>query len=126
MQKETKNSFLRYSNNILFIKIKERAEITIESVQEEYDSQKTLVGNDEYVVLIDGAKNFMMPLDARKYMANHQIPNWKATAIVSNNNLSTHLIANFYLKTNKPIVPTKLFKYEEGALVWLKSKLQNI
>lgn len=126
MQKETKNSFLRYSSNILFIKIKEGAEITIESVQEEYDSQKTLVGNDEYAVLIDGAKNFMMPLDARKYMANHQTPNWKATAIVSNNNLSTHLIANFYLKTNKPIVPTKLFKYTEGAIVWLKSKLENI
>lgn len=125
MQKETTNSFLNYSENILFVKIKEGSEITIESVKEEYDSQNKMVGDDEYVVLIDGALNFIIPLDARKYMANHHTPNWKATAIVTNNNLSTHLIANFYLRTNKPIVPTKLFKYEEGAIIWLKSKLEN-
>ena len=39
------------------------------------------------------------------------------------NNLAHKVIANFYLKTNKPGRPTKIFTNEEDAVIWLKTFL---
>ena len=123
MKKETANSFLEYSNNILFVRIKENAEMTIETMQEQYDVQKEIVKNEKYAVLIDGKNNVSVPSETRIFMANHRPPNRKATAIVIKKNLATLLIANFYLRMNKPKVQTKLFKFESEAIDWLRDKL---
>ena len=37
MKKETSNSLLEYSNNVIFVRLKEGAEITIESMEEQYN-----------------------------------------------------------------------------------------
>ena len=122
-KKETSNSILEYSDNIIFVRIKDGVDLTIESMQEQYEAQMEMVKNDKYAVLIDGTKNVTVPHETRKMMADHQPPNRKATAIVTNRNLATLLMANFYLKVNKPKVQTKLFKYEDAAVMWLKSIL---
>ena len=44
------------------------------------------------------------------------------TAVIVNN-LAYVLIANFYLKVNKPKRPYQIFKTEEDAIVWLKTFL---
>jgi len=38
-------------------------------------------------------------------------------------NLPQKIIANFYLKINKPLKPTRFFSNENDALVWLKTFL---
>ena len=125
MKKETSNSFLEYSNQILFVRIKEGAEMTIESMREQYNAQLELVKNNKYAVLVDGTSNVDVPSETRVFMANHSPSNRKATAIVTNKNLATRLIANFYLKVNKPKVLTKLFKTESDAIRWLKNELDK-
>ena len=40
-------------------------------------------------------------------------------------NIAYLLIANFYLKFNKPKRPYKVFKSEEAAIEWLKTFLNN-
>lgn len=119
-KKEVSNSLLEYCNNIVFVRIKEGAEITVESMHEQFNAQKELVENKEYVVLVDGTKHSTVSPEARKLMADHRPPNRKATAIVNNDNLAMHLIANFYLRVNKPSIPTKIFKRENEAVAWLK------
>lgn len=59
--------------------------------------------------------------DARKYMANHPelIKLRKAYAILVNN-LGSRLIANFYMKFEKPTCPGKVFNEENKAIDWLK------
>ena len=122
--KETSNSILEYKNNIMVVRLKEYADINLETMIEQHEAQKSLVGKDKYAVLVDGSKNSNPTPEAKKYMANHNPPNRMATAIVSNNNTATVIVGNFYIKMNKPVIPTKLFKSEDKAMQWLKQKLK--
>jgi len=123
--KETSNSFLDYKERIVFVRIKENAEITIKSMQEQYEEQTKLVGNDTYTVLVDGTKNSNVTIEAREFMSKHNPSKRIATAILTNNNLATNIIGNFYLKVHKPKNPTKLFSNETDAIEWLKTKLNS-
>lgn len=125
MKIETSNSFLQYLDNIMFVRIKEGVELTIESMHEQYEAQNKLIGNDQYVVLVDGTQNAIIPPETRSLMAQHRPPNRRATAIVTNKNLATLIIANNYLKMNKPKIKTKLFKQEDKAIFWLKRQLKK-
>ncbi|MBL4593591.1 MAG: hypothetical protein JKX68_07230, partial [Flavobacteriales bacterium] len=44
-----------------------------------------------------------------------------AMAILAGTSLPATIIGNFFIKFNKPAVPTKLFKSEEKALAWLET-----
>lgn len=121
--RETANSFLDYKEHIVFVRLKENADITINSMKEQYDVQTKLVGTDTYAVLVDGTKNANVPVETREFMAKHNPKNRVATAILSNHNLATNIIGNFYLKFHKPKNPTKLFTKESEALQWLKTQL---
>lgn len=82
-----------------------------------------MVGEDEYAVLVDASKNSVVPQEARVFMAQHEPPQRKATAIVCKRNLAMLFVVNFYLKVEKPHVLTRLFQDETEAVEWLKIKL---
>lgn len=121
--KETRNSILHYKNNIITVRLKEKAEINVESMKEQYEAQQNLVGNNRYVVLVDATKNSDADSETRKFMADYKPVNRIATAIVSNTNIATMIMANAYMRLNQPSVTTKLFKQETQALKWLREKL---
>lgn len=123
--KETANSFLDYKEHIVFVRIKENVDITVSSMKEQYNEQAKLVGTDTYAVLVDGTKNANVPVETREFMAKHNPKNRIATAILTNNNLATTIIGNFYLKFHKPKNPTKLFQKESDAINWLKTQLYS-
>ena len=56
--------------------------------------------------------------EARKFVAKDQIKYATASAII-NTSLAQSLIANFYIKFNKPMVPTRIFTNKEDAEKWL-------
>ena len=56
--------------------------------------------------------------EARKFVAKDQIKYATASAIV-NTSFAQNLIANFYIKFNKPMVPTRIFTSKEDAEKWL-------
>lgn len=120
---ETGNSFLDYKDNIVFVRLKEDVEITVKLMQEQYSKQELLVGNDLYAVLVDASKNANANKETREYMAMYNPQNRVATAILTKNNLSVNMIANFYLRISKPLTPTKIFNKEDDAVIWLKERL---
>jgi hypothetical protein len=123
LKKECRNAVLEYSDHVMIVRLKEGAEINIASMKEQYELQKTMVGNEEYVVLIDASKNSMADGETRQFMADYHPVNRKATAIVSDQNLAVVMMANFYLRFHAPKVLTKLFKHENEAMNWLNSIL---
>jgi hypothetical protein len=48
----------------------------------------------------------------------------KASAVVANN-LAYRLVANFYMKFNKPKTPYKVFDNLENGIAWLKTSPDN-
>ncbi len=59
--------------------------------------------------------------EARDFFATPEaIQNLNAIAVVTDSMIG-NMIYNFYLTISKPSLPTKLFKSNEEALLWLKS-----
>ena len=70
-----------------------------------------------YIFSADAGVSFTK--DARENSAKSTQDSPIAAYAVIANNLAYRIIANFYLKVNKPKVPFKLFPNTEEALFWL-------
>lgn len=73
--------------------------------------------------LITASDGLNVTVEARdNAIAIEEISPCYGTAVIVNN-LAYVLIANFYLKVNKPKRPYQILKNEEDAIVWLKTFL---
>ena len=83
-------------------------------------------------ILTDGKKVPVLSLfkpentadkQARNYMVSEMASLYSLADGMVIHNLPQKIIANFYLKMNKPSKPTRFFSDEEEALKWLKTFL---
>ncbi|NQX98298.1 MAG: STAS/SEC14 domain-containing protein, partial [Flavobacteriales bacterium] len=58
--------------------------------------------------------------ESREYGAKKEVSGLSsAMAILAGKSLAAILVGNFFIRFNKPVTPTKIFKREEKALEWL-------
>lgn len=80
-----------------------------------------LIGNNKAPLLIIGGKYTSITPAARKFSATKESTRFsKAEAFVIHS-LAQRILANFYLKMDKPEVPTKFFTNKILAEKWLKN-----
>lgn len=107
--------------NIVRVVLKREQEIGVEVAQYLHDFLqeiglrvfKTLIVLEDDVVILPSAKKWMS--DPQRNTRS------KADAFVLDS-LAKRLIVNFYIKQNKPKVPTMTFLAESDALLWLKQQ----
>jgi hypothetical protein len=63
--------------------------------------------------------------DAREYACLKENTSFRSADALVISSLSQRIVANFYLKVNKPPVPTRFFLTESDALKWLQQFLQE-
>lgn len=113
------------ASNILLITLVEGVTIEKEDVIEVKKHNLKLTKGNDYVIVFDSGHYTSISKDARELMSSTEIEkNRKASAFVIHS-LSQKLLGNFYLKVNKPNVPTKLFSDKEKALNWVKEILKK-
>lgn len=59
--------------------------------------------------------------EAGKYATSEEGTKYSLAIVVMVDNMAKSLLMNFFMKMNKPIVPTKSFSKKEEAIEWLKS-----
>lgn len=117
---ETDTASYYIEDDILFMRTKQDADFTLEAAIEGVDARKELQAGRKMLVVIDTSKVFQVSREAREYGAQKEVVNMSiAMAILPGTSLPATIIGNFFIKFNKPSVPTKLFKSEEKALEWL-------
>jgi hypothetical protein len=78
-------------------------------------------GNKDYLLMINLAPVKHITKEAREFLASKEgCSNVKCCAIIISSEV-TRIIANFFIRMNKPLVPTNLFTSEEKARQWLFS-----
>lgn len=78
-------------------------------------------GNKDYMLLINMANVKHVTKEAREYLASEKGCNKvKCCAILISSEV-TKIIANFFIRINKPLVPTSTFTSEDKARQWLLS-----
>ncbi len=100
--------------------------VEIEDVKEVNSACLKMANNAPFALLvIPGEFNDATP-EAREAASKTNVEGKRVAMAVVADSFSIKLTGNFYLKFNKPITPTKLFKTRDAALKWLKKSLNAV
>jgi endo-1,4-beta-mannosidase len=105
-------------DNVVYIYTFEDAEIEIPEIDELNKNLKALTNDGPCYIIVFPGEGSISSHEARKYAATKKGKNIVAEAIVMNN-LAIRLLANFYMKINRPEQKIKLFSNENAALEWI-------
>ncbi len=118
---ENEHVKLWIEDGILFTVYKPNLEITLEVAKKIVHERLQLAQNQTFSVLFDMRELKSADKEARTYLARHPEANrgMSASALLVDNQV-VKLIGNFFIKMDKPIIPTKMFSDLEDAVNWLK------
>lgn len=106
-------------NGIVCLYTNENAEIGIEEIKEIYTLLSRITGNRPCYVMVFPGHGTTATREAREFAASiKQEKQIVAEAIVVNS-LAIRIMANFFIKVNRPRQKVKLFTVEKDALEWL-------
>ena len=116
--------FVYSGDGILIVTIKDDLELTVDDIIDHRAIAKRMVGVQPHCVLAIAGERTQATEEARVYAAGNTPEGRVAEAVIIRSR-SVRLLGNFFLKFNKPGVPTKLFEDYEDAMQWLRTKLRN-
>lgn len=85
------------------------------------DAVGTLSGGKECLVLIVADEFAQFDSDSSDFSASEEGQRYTTADALVVKSLSQKILANFYLKFNKPAKPTRIFTNEAEAIAWLFS-----
>jgi hypothetical protein len=113
------------ADGIVYVRIKTKEEIDIETAKLIIARIGIACNGIKRPVLI-ASDHFAAPTnDARSYMAEASSNPFSSASAYIARSLPEKLIANGYIRFNKPARPTRMFTSETKALEWLRSFIQN-
>jgi ribosome-interacting GTPase 1 len=110
--------FLR-EDDIVHVKLKAEQEITMDDFEEIINAVTELGMAQAQLIIFQAGYNSSVTPEVRKF-ASHPNANFlsRGDAIVVQS-LAQRLMANFYIKFNRPSRPTKIFDNLDEAIAWL-------
>ena len=118
---ETATALFFFEGEILNIVFKQDADVKLEDVKENIEIRKQMQEGSKVLVLGDIRGILQISSEARAFVSSKQVANLNIAMAIITDSLTTKLLANFFIKFNKPQSPTKLFNDKQSALVWLSS-----
>jgi hypothetical protein len=119
---ETSTIVLEIKEDIIYIIIKENADIDSQAIIEAVEARKKLQENKPFLAFVDNREMWQLTKEANDYSVSKEVGELSiAMAVLSDSSLPRRLIANFFIRINKSHCPTKLFNSEEKAIEWLNT-----
>lgn len=94
---------------------------TLKDIKEIIDVQGKITNGKRLALLVVVSEFANLDSEAREIMATKESTQYSIVEAYVIHSLSQKLLANFYMKVNKPNVPTKFFTNIDSAEEWLKS-----
>ncbi len=116
--------FVHNGDHILIVTIKDDIELTVDDIIDQRAISKRMVGTEPHCVLAIAGERTQATEEARVYAAGN-IPEGRVAEAVIIRSLSVRILGNFFLRFNKPGVPTRLFEDYDEAMSWLRAKLNE-
>ncbi len=112
------------SDGIIHVNFKEGTEVNVELQNNLLEIYLKICGNERRPFIFSALNNVTFTREARENSIKIE-PRYPgiAMAIVADS-VAYRLIANFYLKINKPKTPSKIFKDIPSAVEWLKGFIE--
>ena len=120
-----KSTITLLGEGILHIHLNEQTEIELADAVLIVEAMGKLGGGKKYPVLIDAGEFASVDKEVRIFSASTESNIYTLADAIAYCSLAQKLIASFYLKHNKPVVPTKVFENKAEAIEWLKTFTKN-
>ncbi len=98
---------------------------TLQNLKDLNRAQATLCNGKKRPLLVIAEPYGIIENDAREFMATPESIQYSTAEAFVINSLGQKILANFYLKVNKPGVPTRVFNDIRSAEDWLQSYLPS-
>lgn len=122
---ETEYAIYRiYDNNIFYVVIKKHQKASMEIVNDGYDFINENGGGKFYNIYEFESFSDVDP-EVRSWAAQDSGNNYTIIDAIVITSLAQKIIANFYLKFNKPDKPTRIFTNLENGLNWVLEYIEN-
>lgn len=115
--------FLR-EDGIIEVKFKDDVILGLEDCEELLCHYGKLTARKVPILHLIG-KYMNVTKEAREFSASEEGLKYSSAEAFVFDSLLHQIIANYYLKVNKPSVPTKFFKTKKEAEIWLKKFLKK-
>lgn len=96
-------------------------DVKLEHVKENLEARKQLQQDVPMLVLGDVSKAWQFSKDAREFVASPEVTRLNIAMAVITGSASTRMLANFFIRINKPETPTRLFTSHQKAIEWLNT-----
>jgi hypothetical protein len=116
-----KSTVTLLDDGIIRIHINAGCEIELTDAIFIVEAMEKLGGGKKYPILIDAGEFSSVDQEARIFSASAESNIYTVADAIAYCNLAQKLLANFYLKHNKPLVPTQVFSNKREAIAWLKT-----
>ncbi|MBI1837152.1 MAG: hypothetical protein HYR91_07785 [Flavobacteriia bacterium] len=116
--------FRLYENRVFHAIIKEGEKVTMEMVTEGYKFLDENGGGLFYNIYEFKSFSDVEP-EVRNWSAKELEKSYTFVDAIVISNIAQKILADFYLKFNKPAQPTKIFNSTEKAIDWIKLKMNE-
>jgi hypothetical protein len=98
---------------------------TLQNLKDINNVKAKICAGKKLPLLVIGAPFANIDKDAREFMASAQNTQYASAEAFVINSLGHKILANFYLKVNKPGIPTRFFNEQVAAEEWLRTYLPS-
>lgn len=102
------------------IRIKENSFLELEDMKAINAAKDELAGDSLYTVLFVAPENGGVSSEARAFAATAACYHNAIAKAIIVKSIAPRLIANFFIKVNKPPAPTRVFSNEAAGINWLE------
>jgi hypothetical protein len=98
---------------------------TLQNLKDITNVKAKICAGKKFPLLVISAPFANIDKDAREFMASAQNTQYASAEAFVINSLGHKILANFYLKVNKPGIPTRFFNEQSAAEEWLRTYLPS-
>ncbi|TND07158.1 MAG: hypothetical protein FD123_3303 [Bacteroidetes bacterium] len=115
-----------YAEHVVRVRIDDGAEIGMEEALASHEAMKKLTGGRFCILLIDVRNtNFNVASEVRAFASSEEGSSTRYADAILVDSLSNALVGNFYIRFNRPRIPTRIFKSEAKAMEWIKVQIEK-
>lgn len=114
----SKSSIHLLTNGVVVIEVDNNVVIEVEDVKDIVKSQGELTGKKKHPVVTVPSEYTSVTKEARHFMSGKEAAKYTLVDGFVIRALAQKILANFYMRFQKPVVPTKIFRTKEEAVEW--------
>lgn len=126
IEKDIGSSIFRlYENGIYHMTVKKNEKVTMDFVQKGYDFLDEYGGGPFYNIYEFDSFSDVDP-EVREWAASPANNSYTYIDAIVISNFPQKILADFYIKINKPVKPTRIFYSLEKAFDWVLSEIDKV